>query len=108
MLGVRVGEQGQVPGTLDGPRQLALVPGAGAGLPAAADLALIGHVPLQGVEVLIVNLLDLVDAEGADAPAREEAPLRAPTTTATPSISTSIVATRISALASVAAIFSQF
>ncbi len=95
-----------MPGTLDGPRQLVLVARASAGLSAATDLALIGHVPLQGVEILVVYLLDLVDAEDADAPAREEAPLRAPAT-ATPSISTSIVATRISAIASVAAIFNQ-
>src|SRR5439155_9198737 len=53
---------------LDRDRDLALVPAARAGDPAVADLALLGDVAAQLVDVLVVDLVDLVLAEEAGLP----------------------------------------
>src|SRR5829696_9507455 len=57
-----VGQQGELAGALDGRRDLVLVPAAGARDAARADLAAIRHVLLQGRDVLVVDLVDLVTA----------------------------------------------
>src|SRR6478672_10054407 len=62
----RVGQQGDVPGTLEGDRQLALVTGAGAGLAARLDLGALGQVAAEAVDLLVVDLRGLVGAERAD------------------------------------------
>src|SRR6478736_2507674 len=61
-----VGQQGDVPGTLEGDRQLALVTGAGAGLAARLDLGALGQVAAEAVDLLVVDLRGLVGAERAD------------------------------------------
>lgn len=50
------------------------MPGAGAELPARLDLATLTDVPAEPREVLVVDMLDVVDAELADLSARREAP----------------------------------
>src|SRR5690348_16804113 len=64
--------------SLDGGRDLHLVPAAGAGDAAAADLALLGDVAAQLVDVLVVDLRDLLLAEEAvaapDLPRRAAGP----------------------------------
>src|SRR4029077_13321682 len=64
-----VGQQGDVPGTLEGDRQLTLVTGAGAGLAARLDLGALGQVAAEAVDLLVVDLRGLVGAERADLPA---------------------------------------
>src|SRR5690606_29330550 len=70
VVGVR--DQGQEASALDGGRQLALVPGLGAGDPARDDLAGLGQVLAQGVEILVVDLLDTLGGELAELAAAEE------------------------------------
>ena len=60
------GQQGDVAGALEGDRQLALVPGAGAGLAARLDLGALGQVAAEAVDLLVVDLDGLVGAERAD------------------------------------------
>src|SRR3954469_13587676 len=55
-----VGQQGQLAGALDGRGDLVLVPAAGAGDPARADLAALGDELPQRGDVLVVDELDLV------------------------------------------------
>jgi len=52
---VRVGvrQQGQVAGALDGSGQLALILGLGAGDPARDDLAALGNIGLEQVQILV-------------------------------------------------------
>src|SRR6476646_4829689 len=63
---------------LDGGRDLHLVPAAGAGDAAAADLALLGDVAAQLGDVLVVDLRDVILAEEAvaalDLPRRAAGP----------------------------------
>src|SRR5436309_5460124 len=59
--GVR--EQRDLARPLDRHRHLPLVPPAGAGDPARADLPLLGGVPPELVVVLVIDLLDLLLAE---------------------------------------------
>src|SRR5918995_1083573 len=59
-----VGQQRDLAGPLDRRRDLVLVPAAGAGDPARADLSAVGDVLLQGRDVLLVELVDLVAAVG--------------------------------------------
>jgi hypothetical protein len=68
------GQQSQVARTLDRCRQAALVFGAGAGLPAGADAAMLGHIAPQRISVFVVNCLNLVYTEGTDAAAPEPSP----------------------------------
>src|SRR5947207_15838643 len=74
-----VGEERHLPGPLDGERDLALVPPAGAGDPPRADLALPGDVAPALARVLVINLGDLPPAEVAvqlpDRPFRTPAPV---------------------------------
>lgn len=68
----RAGErdEGNVARTLDRNRQRSLVPGAGAELPPGLDLAPFADMATQASDVLVVNVTDVVNAEGADLPAR--------------------------------------
>ena len=66
------GQHGQVAGPLYGQGEHALVPGADAGLAAGLNLRLVGEVAPYGGDVLVVDVLDLVDAEAANLPARVE------------------------------------
>src|SRR3546814_11491325 len=58
---VRIRNQGQVARALDGGGELALVARLGAGDAARDDLAVLGQVLAQGVELLLVTLLDTLD-----------------------------------------------
>src|SRR5690242_6259637 len=70
-----VRQQRHLARSLDGGRDLHLVPAAGAGDAAAADLALLGDVATQLRDVLVVDLRDLLLAE--EAVAALDLPLRA-------------------------------
>src|SRR5690606_32673013 len=61
-----VGQQGHLPGPLDGPGQLALVPGAVARNAPRQDLGPLRQVPAQAAGLLVVDVIDLVHAEGAN------------------------------------------
>src|SRR5690554_6710838 len=71
-VAVGVGQQGQVAGTLDGGGQLTLVFGFGPGDTARNDLAGFGDVGLQGVEILVVDLLHAFGGETAELTTTEE------------------------------------
>src|SRR5437773_5716669 len=66
LLSDRVGEQGHLPGVLDGGGDVALVLGAVAGDPAGADLAPVAHELAQQVDVLVVDVVLLLGAELAE------------------------------------------
>src|SRR4029077_6594137 len=68
MLG-RVRQQGDVAGSLERHGELALVTGAGAGLPPRLDLGSLRQVAPEAVDLLIVDLDGLVGAERTDLPA---------------------------------------
>src|SRR5678810_1358370 len=69
---VRVRDQGQETRALDGGRELALVLGLGAGDAAGDDLAGLGQVLAQGVEILVVDLFHALGGELAELAAAEE------------------------------------
>ena len=60
------GQHGHVAGALDGFGHEALVPGAGAGLAAGADLAAVRHERAQQIDVLVIDGFVLFGAELAD------------------------------------------
>src|SRR5512132_2965848 len=66
LLSDGVGEQGHLPGVLDGGGDVALVLGAVAGDPAGADLAPVAHELAQQVDVLVVDVVLLLGAELAE------------------------------------------
>src|SRR5690554_5196421 len=70
VVGVR--DQREVAGALDRERQLALVARLGAGDAARHDLAVLGEVLAQGVEILVIDLLDTLGGELAELAAAEE------------------------------------
>src|SRR5690606_8056818 len=70
VVGVR--DQREEAGTLDRERQLALVARLGAGDAARHDLAVLGEVLAQGVEILVVDLLDTLGGELAELATAEE------------------------------------
>src|SRR5207244_8069158 len=71
-----VGNQRNLPGTLDGGLQLALVHRAGARDAPRQDLAALGHERPDQLHVLVLDVVDLVRAEFADlAPAEQRAAL---------------------------------
>src|SRR5215831_10422809 len=74
------GQQGDVPGLLDGTRQAALVRGAHAGETAGHDLAALGHKPLQQTDIPVGDGVDFFGAELAHLLAAEELPATAGTT----------------------------
>jgi hypothetical protein len=86
------GEQRQVPGTLDRRRQRALVLGAGAGLAARLDHPTIGDEAAHPWDILVVDVLDAIDAESTDLATRERA---ATTATAAKPAGRTGVATRL-------------
>src|SRR5205085_10241834 len=63
-----VWQEADLSGTLDRPRELALMAPAASGDPGRADLALLAHGPAQRAEVLVVDDVDLVPAERAGLP----------------------------------------
>ena len=65
-VAAREGEHGQVARPLYGEGERSLVLRADAGLAAGLYLRLVGEVTPYGGEVLVVDVLDLVDAEAAD------------------------------------------
>src|SRR3954454_3143232 len=65
-----VGQECHLARPLDRERDLALVPAAHARDPARADLPLLGDVPPQLVDVLVVDPVDLLPAEVAALPPR--------------------------------------
>ncbi len=66
------GQQGDVPGLLDRPRETALVRGAHARQAAGNDLAALGYEALQQAHVAVRDSVDLLGAELADLLAAEE------------------------------------
>src|SRR5690606_27577963 len=70
VVGVR--DQCQETGALDRGGQLALVARLGAGHAARDDLAVLGQVLAQGVEILVIDLLDALGGELAELAAAEE------------------------------------
>src|SRR5690606_3650796 len=70
VVGVR--DQREETRALDRERQLALVARLGAGDAARHDLAVLGEVLAQGVEILVVDLLDALGGELAELAAAEE------------------------------------
>src|SRR5438270_7261762 len=72
-----VRNQRELPRARDRDLQRALVLGAGAGNPARLDLAPLRNERRQQTHVLVVDVVDLLRAELADAPAPEEAAARA-------------------------------
>src|SRR4029450_10048376 len=63
LLSNGAGEQGHLPGVLDGGGDVALMLGAVAGDPAGADLAPVAHELAQQVDVLVVDVVLLLGAE---------------------------------------------
>ena len=55
-----------MPGPLQGHRKAALVLRAGSRLPPGLDLAPVRQVPAEAPDLLVINMIDLVYAEGAD------------------------------------------
>src|SRR5678809_770428 len=70
VVGVR--DQGQEARALDGGRELALVLRLGARDAAGDDLAGLGEVLAQGVEILVIDLLDALGGELAELAAAEK------------------------------------
>ena len=66
------GQQGDIPGLLDGAGQAALVFGADAGQAARHNLAALGDEALQQTHIAVRNGVDLLRAELADLLAAEE------------------------------------
>src|SRR5215211_6701991 len=66
LLSDGVGEQGHLPGVLDGGGDVALVLGAVAGDPAGADLAPVAHELAQQVDILVVDVVLVVGAALAE------------------------------------------
>jgi hypothetical protein len=71
---MRCGERNQreMPAPLDRSGQGALVLGAGTCSTPGFDLAALGHIAADTTDVLVVNLFDLVDTEGAHLTPRNE------------------------------------
>ena len=61
-----IGQQGDLTGALDGDGQLTLMHGTGAGGTTGQDLAALGNVTAQFCGILIIDLLNLVHAEGTN------------------------------------------
>jgi hypothetical protein len=55
---------------------------ARAALPARVDLAAVADVPADATDVLVIDLLDLIDTEGANLPSRSTKPGRPAVATA--------------------------
>jgi hypothetical protein len=66
------GQQGDVPGLLDGAGETALVSSANAGEPPGHDLATLGYEALQQADIAVGYRVDLLGAELADLLAAEE------------------------------------
>jgi hypothetical protein len=71
MMG-HVGYQGDVAGALNRYSQGPLVLGANAGTPPGFDFGAVGHEAANFVDFLVVDVLDVFHAEGANAAARRE------------------------------------
>jgi len=55
-------------GSFNGRRQAALVPGTGACLPAGFNATMFRQITSQGIILLVINLLNVFDTEGANVP----------------------------------------
>jgi hypothetical protein len=66
------GQQGDIPGLLDGAGKAALMLGADAGQTAGHNLAALGHKPLQQTDIAVRDSVNLFRAELADLLATEE------------------------------------
>ncbi len=69
-----VGQKSQVACSLDGPGQLPLMAGAGAGLTAGANFTFFGHKAPQNINLLVIDGDILIGAELANLGARNVAP----------------------------------
>jgi hypothetical protein len=73
-----VGEQGQEARPLDGDGQAALMARAGAGAPAGIHLTRVGDEALEEVDILVIDVINLVNAKLAEAAALIAAPSAGP------------------------------
>ena len=73
-----IGQKRHMPRVLQRDGQPTLVLGAGAGLAARLDLGAVGQEAAQPHQVLVVDVVDLVDAELANLAARRVLAARAP------------------------------
>ena len=64
-MGQAVGQQGKMPGPLDGGGQSTLVPGTGAGLPPRLNSAPVGYIVTQFYRVFIIDYFRFVAAKEA-------------------------------------------
>src|ERR1700694_817008 len=62
----RVREQGDRSRALEGSRERTLVAGAGACNPSRQDLAAVAHKAAEARDLLVIDVVDLLDAEAAD------------------------------------------
>lgn len=90
------GDQSQMTGALNGHAQRTLVLGAYAGASAGLNLGAVRHEPPDLVHILVIDDLDVFDAEGADTASRYESPT-GPTTRPPAGAGASRSATRASA-----------
>ena len=72
------GDQRNVPGPLNGGAERPLVFSAHAGAAAGLDLGPVGNEPPDPVDFLVIDVLDVLDAEGADPAAGSEPPAGPP------------------------------
>src|SRR5690554_4844447 len=66
LVAVRVGQQCQITGALDGARQLTLILGFGTGNPARYNFASLANVRFQGFQIFIIDLLGTFGGEPAE------------------------------------------
>lgn len=92
-----------MPGTLDGDRHRALVPGAGPKLPARFDLATFRQVPAEVCDVFVIHDSDPLSAEHADLATGREAATAASTAPAATALVVSAAVTVPSSVAPAAA-----
>ena len=88
------GDQRNVPGPLNGGAERPLVLGAHAGAAAGLDLGPVGNEPPDPVDFLVIDVLDVLDAEGADPAAGREPPAGPPARPSSRSASSSAPALR--------------
>ena len=65
-LVAHVGHQSHITGTLDGNRQLTLMESTGTGHTAGNDLSALAHVLAQAGQILVINVLNAIDAEASN------------------------------------------
>jgi hypothetical protein len=88
------GQQGDVPGLLDGTGQAALVRGANTGKPTRHNLAALSHKPLQQTNIAVRDRINLLGAELADLLAPEKLSASARSAAGTTALRTTATTTR--------------